>query len=142
MIPHLDERWITRGKERLITGVYHESIDGHDIRIAPIERSWQWWGFVTDGGTIPQFAWSIVGHPFGEFFFPYLRHDWRWSMRHLFPGMTFQDSNDLLYGDLLHYGRSKSLAYATYQAVQLGGKGIWKRGEAKSGDLDFHFMAV
>lgn len=33
-------------------------------------------GFVTDGASIPQFAWGIVGHPLGLYAAAAVLHDW------------------------------------------------------------------
>ena len=33
-------------------------------------------GFVTDGASIPRFAWLFIGHPFGKYFKAALAHDW------------------------------------------------------------------
>lgn len=33
-------------------------------------------GFKSDGASIPSFAWSIIGHPFGEYLESAVIHDW------------------------------------------------------------------
>lgn len=138
----IDERWIERGRERLLTRAYAETIAGATVSIPLIVSDAGLLGFTTDGGTIPRLAWPIVGHPFGPYFIAYLRHDHRWAMTHEYPGMSFRDTNDLLFEDLLHYGASRALAHTVYRAVQTGGAGIWRRGRRRVGDFSHHYMLI
>ena len=38
-------------------------------------------GFLSDGASIPQFAWSIIGDPEGDYFPAALIHDWLYRIR-------------------------------------------------------------
>lgn len=138
----VDERYISRGRERLLLQTYTSSIDGFRINIPLVVSDGFIHGFVTDGGTIPRFAWSIIDHPFGEFFFCYLNHDYMWAFTNLFPQLTFSDTNDILHQHLLHYGASKAKAWAVYRAVQSGGKGIWSKGRHLVGDISWHYAPL
>jgi len=72
--------------------------------------------FVTDGGTIPPWAWPIVGHPMDDLFPAYLLHDWLWAHR---PGdMTMEQTNDRLNESLRVMGcktwRREAIMIAVY----------------------------
>lgn len=139
LVKALNLRWIERGRERILLENYRSDLEGVVVHIPVLLRDGSTHGFVTDGGTIPRPAWSITGHPFGPYFFAYLNHDYRWSFTDQFPGMTFDDTNDLLYSDLRAYGASAILAATVIKAVKIGGRGIWQRGRKNLGNLDWHY---
>lgn len=141
-VERIKEEYILNGRERLLCEEYSDVIESHLVFIPILSIGGFQYGFTCDGGTIPKPAWSIVGHPFDDLFFAYLRHDYRWAFRHLFPGMTFGDSNDLLYLDCVAYKASPVRAGAIYQAVKRFGKPIWERGKARVGDLDYHYEKI
>ena len=95
-------------------------------------------GFICDGASIPRFAWSIAGHPFGVFLMDAIIHDWLYSQlrfvsRHNLSyeradadrifrdGMTWRARNVL--GNRWRY-RLKAATY--YRAVRMFG-GLFSR---------------
>lgn len=99
-------------------------------------------GFVTDGGTIPRVAWSIVGHPFSDLLPAFVLHDYAWSFRtHL--RLVFNESNDLLHAACVALGASAPRAWAIYKAVSsLAGRAIWNRGAEHDGDVFYHYTTI
>lgn len=95
-------------------------------------------GFLTDGGSIPRFAWPIVGHPFGRYLPAFLIHDYDFSFR----AVGFDEANETLHEtlDTLHCPRWQRLAIVN--AVHLCGHGIWARGAVNNGSYIYHYGEI
>ena len=75
-------------------------------------------GYVTDGASIPRFAWSVIGHPFeGRFVRPAMIHDIRCE----FKVGTWQDTHSQFLETLKAEGVGRVRREAMYRAVWLFG---------------------
>lgn len=93
-------------------------------------------GFVSDGASIPKFAWSIVGHPFGEYLESAVIHDYPYK----FPDKWHKEyKNKRKRADWLLLDCMKSQCIKLwkrrimYRAVRLGG---WRFWNDKSVEMD------
>jgi len=147
----LDNRWLPGGDE--IALLRNVVVGGglNKIEIPTIQIEEELWGFTMDGGTSPPISWPVIGHPFGRYLPAYGGHDYRWAFRNLFPGMSFTDSNDALYADVVYYGtlwqqqgmkiNPKRDAWLHYQAVQRFGKRLWDK-KNHVGDVEYHYTRI
>ena len=90
--------------------VVHDTMDGGSREwIVPV-------GYVSDGGTIPPWAWAIVGHPYsGSALRPFLWHDLMCSDRS--HGLSARNVHDRLHRALLCEGDARARANLIYWAV-------------------------
>lgn len=95
-------------------------------------------GFLTDGGTIPRFAWPLVGHPFGRYLPAFVIHDYEWSFR----AENFGATNRVLAEALAALGCPFITRQLIVRNVSTFGYGIWKRGTEHDGDLAYHYGEV
>lgn len=156
-ITHIANDWIN-GREIRLRLPYTSIVNGITLHIPVLFIDSKAHGFHYDGGTIPPAGWALVGHPFGPMLPAFTNHDFRWSFRCLFPQMTFEDSNDLLHSDCLHYqmvhapedgwkrkafyASAQTKAFTIYKAVKYGGRGIWSKGKRLVGDVSYHYSEI
>lgn len=75
-------------------------------------------GFVSDGGSIPRFAWSWASPLDGRFIGIYTLHDYIYT-----TGILSRDDADRILRDgLIEAGMSRSQAYTIWSAVRMFGK--------------------
>ena len=86
----------------------------------PAGRVWEVpTGFVTDGASIPQELWSLLGSPFtGDYRVAAVFHDAAYKD----PGVTRDDADNMLHSACLELGCSDWLADVLYTGVRLGGE--------------------
>jgi hypothetical protein len=87
------------------------------------DPSGHWWtvpaGFVTDGASIPQEFWSLIGSPFtGLYRVAAVFHDAAYDNW----GVAREDADNMLRCAMLDLGCSKWLADTIYEGVRLGGE--------------------
>ena len=76
MFSNLDTRVIQDGKKRLLLADYTYENDKYVITLKP--------GFITDGASIPRFAWSIISSPFfGPLVYGAMIHDGLYTKMYL-----------------------------------------------------------
>lgn len=83
-------------------------------------------GFVSDGASIPRFAWSIVGHPFSGYLAAAVVHDYLYRKGSV-PLCSRKDADKVL-RDLMRtlgYGWIKARTF--YFAVRVAGWRSWKK---------------
>jgi len=83
-------------------------------------------GFMSDGASIPKFAWSIVGHPFSGYFPAAVVHDYLYRAG-CKPDLSRKQADKML-RDLMRclgYGWLSSRTF--YLAVRIGGRKSWKK---------------
>lgn len=135
---HLDTRWISDGKERILLDYF--SYAGSTSWIIPViivdDKTL---GFVTDGGTIPRAFWAVVGHPFSDLFPAFIGHDHRYS----YGGLSFNDTQDELYEACLACGASKIRAFTIYRACKSPtGRIMWEKAGEHRGDDSYHYTEI
>ena len=82
-------------------------------------------GFIYDGASIPQFAWSVVGSPFtGLYLEAATVHDAIYYAMWKF-GRKLADEIFLFI--MLEMGVSKTKAYTMYESVRIGGRGAFNK---------------
>jgi hypothetical protein len=76
-------------------------------------------GFVSDGGSIPRFAWSIIGHPLDEYLEDTVIHDFMYSPLNT----TFDRAEaDFVFKELMwNHDISRPKLIAMYAAVRMFG---------------------
>ena len=146
-----DHRWIERGRERLNLTDLGFVAEGFRIHVPILEPEINFlyedqpaarWGFTNDGGTIPRPAWVVVGHPFSDLFPAFVLHDYAWSFRTT-VGLSFGQSNDMLYAACRALGASKARAWSIYTAVSgITARAMWRRGERYSEDVAYHYAPI
>ena len=88
-------------------------------------------GFITDGASIPRFAWSIIGGPMsGKYVAAAILHDWLYHIQ------TFsRKKSDLIFLKAMAVlGVTRLKRKTIYWAVRIGGRWAWnshKREKAK-----------
>ncbi len=95
-------------------------------------------GFLTDGGSVPRFAWPIVGHPFGRWLPAFICHDYDFSFR----TVSFEEANDTLAEALDCLGCGALTRRTIVGCVQRFGRGIWQRGAASNGNYFWHYGRI
>ena len=145
-IESLDLRYVD-GRDALVVSPEFGFVtsDGREIIMRRVRRP-RWplniesdeHGFLTDGGTIPRFAWPLVGHPFGRWLPAFLVHDYDWSFR----TVSFEETNRTLAEALDTLGCPALTRRLIVGAVAHFGGGIWRRGRAHNNELDFHYGKI
>ena len=81
-------------------------------------------GFITDGASIPRWAWWLIGHPMtGTFQAAAFIHDWLYTSRPVSRVVC-----DALFCQILReYGVRPWRAKTMYVAVRIGGWRVWAR---------------
>jgi len=84
-------------------------------------------GFLTDGASIPSFAWSCVGGPFsGRYVKPAILHDFLYAV-HLYS----RRQSDLIFLEALKVcGVSRLKRQLMFHAVRFGGSCAYKKGSS------------
>lgn len=91
-------------------------------------------GFLTDGASIPKFAWGAIGHPFSGFLEAAVVHDMLYGTKRIFVDgeevdITQADADAVFYRVLLDLGCSKLKARTMYTSLRMFGRSAWKSKE-------------
>jgi len=127
----LDIRQLPDGKtwELLTSFDYHVGTEDSD-EVITVEA-----GFISDGGSIPPFAWPIVGHPLDEFAAAAFLHDWLYQ--HPASGVEKDRSRrrcDQIFLEALIVLEIGWLRRTTmYSLVRLGGWKAWNKYRNREG---------
>lgn len=81
-------------------------------------------GFITDGVSVPRFAWGIIG-PFGSAFPAALVHDWLFSPYN--TKYTWKESNWIFYKLMKECGVNFLQRQIIYSALIVGSYPVWKK---------------
>ena len=81
-------------------------------------------GMISDGGTIPQIAFSIIGDPFGEYLEPCVIHDYLYSPANV--RFNRKESDMILKELMWNCGIDRWKTEAFWLAVRCGGKAHFK----------------
>lgn len=126
-LTQLDYRWISGNEIVLLQPLvaYHPTIKleylppyvDQDLIIIPP-------GFFCDGASIPKAAWSIIGHPFGDYLREAITHDWLYGTE-----FAKQSTSDQIFleamADSGNVGWMKR--NAMWGAVRMFGGGVWSK---------------
>lgn len=86
-------------------------------------------GYIYDGGTIPKFAWSIIGSPFvGGYRRATLVHDILYDTK----ALPKSEADNLFFDIMLEDNVKKWRAYVMYCAVRFFGGRDWKNKKPKN----------
>ncbi len=94
--------------------------DSDDIIVVPKD-------FITDGASIPKFAWPIIGHPFGRYAQAAVLHDYLYRT-HL---KTKENSDNIFLEAMEVLEVPKHIRVTMYWCVRLFGKKAWNNGPTK-----------
>lgn len=84
-------------------------------------------GFVTDGASIPQEFWSLIGSPFtGKYRVAAVFHDAAYSTL----GMIKSHADNMLYEAMLELGCPRLHADVIYEGVRIGGQSAFEADQA------------
>jgi hypothetical protein len=98
------------GKRRIILSAPFSAVTSMGVVTAPA-------GMISDGGSIPRAAWSIVGHPLSEFLEECVIHDWACDNPELF---TRLEADRILKELMWNRGFPLWKIVAFYLAVRIG----------------------
>jgi hypothetical protein len=104
--------WLPDGVHmRVLTEIRYTDPAGH-VWVVPA-------GFITDGASIPQAFWSLIGSPFtGVYRMAPVFHDAAYDNW----GVSREDADTMLHTALLELGCSQWLADVIYEGVRVGGE--------------------
>lgn len=111
---HFDNAGMRNGKRCIILTKRFRAITSYGVIEAEP-------GFISDGGSIPQFAWSIIGSPFDEYLEECVIHDWLYSTNN--RELTRADADFVLKELMWNRDVARWKVAAFYAAVRVGG---WK----------------
>lgn len=83
--------------------------------------------FKSDGASIPQFAWSIVGHPFSGYLEAAVVHDYLYAKQSDDLKINRKQADKILRELMWNMGYSAPKVAAFYMAVRMGGWASFKR---------------
>ena len=135
---HFDSRFIDGRKWLLLSRFSYRDEKFGELSIPQITRGEKLYGFVTDGASIPRFAWPIIGTP-EQFDMAAVIHDYLYCVK----CFSRRDCDEILRRALLDMDCPKWKAEVMFCAVRLFGGSVWdRRGFIRIADCGEDFAEI